>query len=113
MHKNDLPYVQEWLTEKLGIVEKSDTNEDIHQYLIAREKKSFVMVDDDGNKKYLLEDRPDETFEYLRIKTYLWEGDEVWGFHSGKGSFKALHGSAGIAVVRDGKVIEAIEIMCS
>ena len=102
---SDLSEVQQWLVTKAGTVEEGDTNEEIHQYLIRCEKAIFTSSE---TGESIIASRPDEAFEYVRLKTIIEAGDEVWLYNSGKDSFNCLCGRGGYALIRNGKVKESI-----
>ena len=46
--------------------------------------------------------------EWRRLIVQMQEGDELWEFSSSSDSWQHLAGRAGIALVRDGKVVDSI-----
>jgi hypothetical protein len=49
--------------------------------------------------------------EWEALKTSMQPGDELWTFASSSASWRALAGRAGIALVRDGKIVATIITM--
>jgi len=49
--------------------------------------------------------------EWAKLKTKLIPGDEVWEFSSPVESWRNLAGRAGIAIVRDQKVVDCLVTM--
>jgi hypothetical protein len=49
--------------------------------------------------------------EWEQLKAGMQPGDELWTFTSSPASWRALAGSAGIAMVRDGRIVATIVTM--
>jgi hypothetical protein len=72
------------------------------------------LMDKDWLKKKITREQAEAEFgvqdaEWRKLVATMRDGDELWSFSSDAESWELLSGCAGIALVREGAVIESIE----
>ena len=99
---------KEWLTEQAVTIEENDTVEAMAKYLCKREIEKW------GHLKDLMP-TPQESFqrELSEFHTPFLPKDEIWYYSSDKKSWRCLAGTGGLALVRNGEVVDIVETVCS
>jgi hypothetical protein len=82
------------------------------------EKDDFVPTKEFLTKKLRIEDFDSYDWQmpkkrWLKMKQQIRQGDELWGFATPPKTWEHLHGRGGIALVRDGKIINSVVTLMS
>lgn len=98
-------WIQGMLTHCLCTLSKEDDLDSAIEKVRKQEKINIKLKYSDLHKyDHICSFEFDTEFE---------DGDEIWAFNNGRDAFRSLCGSGGYALVRNGKVIDADEVICS